>query len=350
MVRIHAGLVGLVMLATVGIATPTLGGEPRVSPTSSGARLAPDAQARALAYWTEARMGGARAARAPVPPRRSPRTGISDEAGSRARLVEGSQVGDTSSPAGETGAVYEYPYPYTRYGLDSVLYSRFPFRTVGKIFFRRGGVNRVCSGASVVGGPRHIVFTAGHCLNNGSGAFSGKVVFVPAYRDGNKPYGSFPATLLWVLTAWGDDGDSTYDYGAFSVGRNAAGRTLGQAVGELGFMWDAPRDLHWSALGYPADPPFDGETMHVCHASRAVDDIGLPGFGAAPIGIGCDLTGGSSGGPWIYRLKRGNYLNSVISYGYDETEPEGTYGPYLDASANLLRCAAATGNPEATDC
>ena len=246
--------------------------------------------------------------------------------------------------------MYEYPYPYTRYAIDPVLYSLAPYRTVGKIFFTQNGIDSTCSGASVAGGPRHIVFTAGHCLNDGAGTFSTKVVFVPAFRNGARPFGTFAARSKWVMGAWGQTGDLTYDYGAFDVGPNAAGRTLGKAVGKLGFMWDAPRDLHWSAFGYPAETPFTGQTMQVCHASRAVDDVGDTGIGPDPLGIGCDQTGGSSGGPWIYGLKRGNYLNSVISYGYDETQPEGTYGPYFDGSTNLLRCAAATGNATATTC
>ena len=319
-------VVGLVAVATLLAAAPTSAGQgPR--PATDGLRLSREGQERALAYWTGERMRNARAATRPEPSRRSPLTGTSEEVGVRGRLVAGTEDGDTSRPAGGSPAVYDYPYPYTRYGLDSPLYGVAPYRTVGKIFFRRGGSNLVCSGASVVGGPRQIVFTAGHCLNNGNGTYSRNVVFVPAYRNGNRPFGTFAARTLWVIAAWDEEADHSYDYGAFDVGRNAAGKLLGPAVGKLGFAFDQPRDLHWSAFGYPAGSPFTGGTMHVCHASRAVDDLSDPGIGPDPIGIGCDLTGGSSGGPWIFRLKRGSYLNSVISYGYF-AEPEGTYGPY----------------------
>ena len=43
--------------------------------------------------------------------------------------------------------------------------------------------------------------------------------------------------------------------------------------------------------------------------------VSLTGFDT--IGVGCDMTGGSSGGPWILGLGRGNYINGLISYGYD---------------------------------
>ena len=61
------------------------------------------------------------------------------------------------------------------------------------------------------------------------------------------------------------------------------------------------------------------------------------------MGIGCDMTSGSSGGPWVTMWRRGSYINSVNSYRYTSTQPLAMYGPYLDILANQVRCAAATG-------
>jgi hypothetical protein len=44
------------------------------------------------------------------------------------------------------------------------------------------------------------------------------------------------------------------------------------------------------------------------------------------------MTGGSSGGGWIVR---GEYLNSVNSYGY-VTQPNRMYGPYFSSVVQRL--------------
>jgi hypothetical protein len=54
------------------------------------------------------------------------------------------------------------------------------------------------------------------------------------------------------------------------------------------------------------------------------------------MGIGCDMTGGSSGGGWIV----GNDLYSENSYGYGN-QPNVMYGPYLDDTAQAVYNAAA---------
>ena len=54
------------------------------------------------------------------------------------------------------------------------------------------------------------------------------------------------------------------------------------------------------------------------------------------MGIGCDMTGGSSGGGWIV----GGNLYSVNSYGYSN-QPDVMFGPYLDGVAQSVYNAAA---------
>jgi hypothetical protein len=54
--------------------------------------------------------------------------------------------------------------------------------------------------------------------------------------------------------------------------------------------------------------------------------------------IGCDMTGGSSGGGWVIEDASGNaFVNSVNSYKYiSPSEPLAMYGPYHgDGTANL---------------
>lgn len=304
-----------------------------------------DAKA-ALRYWTPERMADARPMEGPAPKRETTRLSISDEtAGVPTLVTQGGKVRRATLEAAATQpAAYAYPFPFTRRPLETQLYKVAQYRTVGKIFFRQKGIDYVCSGASIVAANKGTVFTAGHCLHAGdfsSTSWSTRIIFIPAYRDGAGPYGRFAARTSVVPVGWYDNGDPTFDFGAFSVDPNAAGQKLQVAVGGLGFAFSQSRVQHWDVFGYPAAPPFDGERIQLCEASHAADDRGA-GAGPATVGIGCDLTGGSSGGPWITRLGRGNFLNGVTSYGPSD-RPDATYSPYFGPAANQVRCAVAGG-------
>jgi hypothetical protein len=263
-------------------------------------------------------------------------------------------------------AAYAYPYPFTRYNLETALYSVFPYLTIGKLFFTQGGTNYVCSAASVVGSPRQIVFTAGHCMHDGKGlvpndGWSSNVIFAPVYRNGVRPHGNFAADGTWARTAWASSGNFTEDMGAFSVGSplvagigdgvgSLGGLPLRSRVGALGFAINQGRSQHWDVFGYPAASPFSGGVIVKCESNAAgYDQNPLVGAGTDPTALGCDQTGGTSGGPWIERLGTSNYLNGVNSYKYG-TQPLALFGPYFSSNAQNVRCAAATGNGAATVC
>ncbi len=73
--------------------------------------------------------------------------------------------------------------------------------------------------------------------------------------------------------------------------------------------------------------------MFICEA-----DLGTRDTSANPptMGIGCDMTGGSSGGGWVV----GNDVLSVNSYGYSN-QPNVMYGPYQGSVAQQLYTSAA---------
>jgi V8-like Glu-specific endopeptidase len=241
--------------------------------------------------------------------------------------------------AGESVEGYSYPPGNNRY----VLY---PYVTVGKLFFRQRGVSYVCS-ASAAG--RNAILTAGHCVHDGSNSTAGwssNVVFVPAYRNGTSPRGQWTASWLATKTAWYQSSNFRYDLGgAVLYKRN--NQTISQVVGYLGFAWNQSYDLHWNVFGYPAGAPFNGQLMWTCQASLAYQ--GTPsGSGPRTKGIGCDMTGGSSGGPWIWKFSGGsgatNYLNGVTSYrrsGYSQE----LYSPHFDSTSKSLRDLVVNGNP-----
>jgi V8-like Glu-specific endopeptidase len=253
------------------------------------------------------------------------------------------EADEEQAPAATAGG-YNYPAPFTRHEV-LCSYSIYPYRTIGKLFFEQGGGKYVCSAASI---GNYAIWTAGHCVHAGNGQSSGwstRVVFVPAYLDGKAPYGQWPASYLWTTTSWYKNGIPNglcRDMGgAVLFPQNE--KKISQVVGWLGFAWNWSRFQHWHELGYPAASPFNGQRMQEVEASYAYSDAGLK-CDPKPVGTGSDLTGGSSGGPWIWMFGRGNYLNGNNSYRYSN-KPQEMYSPYFDNGAKSLWDALVKSTP-----
>lgn len=233
-----------------------------------------------------------------------------------------------------TSGGYNYPPPNTRYEVfDS--YKAYPYRCVGKLFFKRNGKSYVCS-ASSIGGDA--IWTAGHCLhagNNKGSGWSTNVIFVPAYKDGSAPYGQWHVKRSWVRTSWYKNGipkGLAQDMGGAIVYKKN-GKRLSQVVGWLGFSWNFSKYQHWNQFGYPAASPFNGKRLITCGSSYAYN--GNVGASPSPIGVGSDLTGGSSGGPWVMKFGTGNYVNGLNSYRRSNKKDE-MYSPYFNNNAKSL--------------
>ena len=196
----------------------------------------------------------------------------------------------------------------------------------GKVFFSDAGVDYVCSGTALAG---DVVWTAGHCVNEGPGGYYTNFMFVPAYRDGAAPYGTFPAPELLTTPGWQLTGEYGVDAGAAIPTVNEAGQTLTQAVVERTPVFNSVRNQTYSAYGYPAAKRFNGQRMRVCNTAWSRNDTT-----ASPdtMGIPCDMTGGSSGGGWI---TAGGQLASVVSYGYGSLKNV-LFGPHLEVEAQEL--------------
>ena len=217
-------------------------------------------------------------------------------------------------------------------------------RTTGRIFWTNPstGKTNFCSGTVVKAANQSVVWTAGHCVHGGKGAdfHRSNWRFVPAYHNGQAPYGQFPARDLWSTTQWmqngSDSGPFTEDFGAGIVGTNAAGRTLMQAVGtSQGIVFNQSTEQQFLQVGYPGEKPFNGSVMYACVNRTAVVET-IDGRTASQIGAGCDMTGGSSGGPWLIGVQANGlgYVTSVTSSG-SNTSPQ-MYGPYQGATAQAL--------------
>lgn len=201
--------------------------------------------------------------------------------------------------------------------------SETPIPRIGKVFFTLGGSNYVCSGNAVASGNKSTVSTAGHCINEGPGAFATQFTFVPAYLNGSAPYGKWTARALYAPTEWSSSGNMQYDTG-FAVMSALNGKYLSDVVGSSGLQFNAARGLSYKAYGYPAAAPFTGESLKSC-SGTATNDPYNPQFNSQ--GIPCNMTGGSSGGPWFIGTSSSGYQNSVNSYGYGSRSTT-MYGPY----------------------
>lgn len=196
----------------------------------------------------------------------------------------------------------------------------------GKVFFTDSGVNYVCSGTALEG---DVVWTAGHCVNDGPGSYHTNFLFVPAYRDGQAPYGRFPAPDLVTTDGWRLYGRYGVDVGAAIPSTNAAGQTLSEAVVERPIVFDAPRNQTYSVYGYPAAKRFTGQRLRVCNTAWSRNDTTAT---PATMGVPCDMTGGSSGGGWV---TAGGQVASVVSYGYASLKNV-LFGPHLETEAQQL--------------
>ena len=226
--------------------------------------------------------------------------------------------------------------PFASYYINdsTSTWKQYPWITMGRLFFKIPGLGGTyaCT-ASVAYG--NALWTAGHCVYTQGRGWHTNFFFVPAYRNGNYPYGSFTAKSLSALAGWVYDHNLAYDIALVAV-NDRSGLKVSQWVGSLGFLYNASGTQLFHAFGYPGNYS-SGAYLVTCAASTFRRDT-LPG--PPPIGIGCNMDDGSSGGPWLvaYAPFKGgstNYVNSVVSYRYNG-EPHKLYGPYFGTEAKWL--------------
>jgi V8-like Glu-specific endopeptidase len=299
-------------------------------------------------YWTRARMRHADPLDLVVDSKRQAQAAVTAEPdgppGQVAGVAPASSAlvnGATASMAARTSSG---PFPYSRYEITTP--EIFPFSASGKVFFRMGGGNYVCSATALASENKSAVITAGHCVNDGAGGpWATNWTFAPGYRNGVAPYGVWAADSLHTTTGWLSQANLRYDIGAAIIRPNTSGQLLVDVVGGRGIAWNQSTAQFFRSFGYPAGAPFDGSKLFVCDANYGSVDATVPGSGPHPIGIGCDMTGGSSGGGWVIQDSFVNSVNSYKIFGQNEV----MYGPYFGSAAetiyNAVRGPAVTPSP-----
>ncbi len=204
---------------------------------------------------------------------------------------------------------------------------QYPLSTVGKVFFTTGiGQNSMCSGTAVVSRNHSVVDTAGHCLYL-FGGWSRNVIFCPLYDSGNSPYDCWAARDLEVPSDWINAklNDYHHDFGIAIVAPNSQGN-LTDLVGGIGWAYNQPVNQPFYAYGYPAAYPFDGQTRQSCENSPGTLQ---PHGDGNVISIPCNMTGGSSGGPWFIQIRGTWYLNGHNDF-INRLQPNRMFSPYYD--------------------
>jgi V8-like Glu-specific endopeptidase len=332
------------------VGTQSIGGPAGSAPTAkaASAKISTNGGRAAVKTWSAAEMRAAKPMRMPSPKAGSGSaiSGATGPAGSIAGAGPAGSSLSTASGASVDGGVsplagsFTYPTPFDRYQVPVL--NSYPHATVGKVFFNQNGGSFVCS-ASVI--AENSIWLAGHCVSDGARHFSTNLTFVPQYNNGFRPFGTFSCPTLFVLTSWHTTHNFRADEAVANCG-TSGGRTLRAAVGRLGFAWNQTQPKHYNSLGYPQASPFNGATMQQCQSSFGHFDTRIGGSGPTPFAIGCDMTGGSSGGPWILKYVPGvvgavNMLNGHNDYKYtNPNEPLEMYSPYLDNSSRTLLCTA----------
>lgn len=250
---------------------------------------------------------------------------------SRAALVE--------PPSGHPATTQKKPWRYVRKRWTS-RQDIMPMSASGTFFIRspyrqdKGKIIQWCSGTVVSSQHGSLVWTAAHCVYDPKKKtwFNKDVVFVPGYKKGARPFGTWAARTVAVHPKWMNltAGEETWSHDvAVVVLEPKEGKSIQEVVGSQGIWFGLGRGHRYVSNGYPVERPFKGDSLFTCTArfGNVDSSAGSP----ATTGIGCDMTGGSSGGGWLIGLSRGpsrgvGWVFSVNSYGYGN-DPE-MYGPY----------------------
>ncbi|MBD9732306.1 peptidase [Streptomyces sp. H28] len=210
-------------------------------------------------------------------------------------------------------------------------------RTSGRVFFTFQGRTASCSGNAVTSQNASTVITAGHCVKY-QGSWHTDWVFVPGYDNGNAPYGQWTASRTLTTPQWEASEDINHDVGA-AVVAPLNGRTLTSVVGAQGLQFNGGYNKPMYAFGFPAASPYDGSKLIHCSGNSSKDFLFSQDHS-----LGCNMTGGSSGGPWFtgFDEATGTGLQvSVNSFGYTFL-PNRMFGPYFGDVARALYDRAQT--------
>ncbi|QEV21603.1 trypsin-like serine peptidase [Streptomyces alboniger] len=204
-------------------------------------------------------------------------------------------------------------------------------KTVGRLFFvNANGADTWCTATAVKSANRSAVMTAAHCVRRGSSPANTNIsmVFAPGYSKGRTPYGTFAVRSAATPRSW--ETDSTNDMSTLTVDADKTGKKLTDVVGGQPVAFNRPVGGTVSSFGYSATRPQLGEELLRC-VGTAKKEHGTQG-------IPCDMSGGSSGGPWLadFNATTGKGVLVSVNSSLDSLTPTKMYGEVLGATAKKV--------------
>lgn len=316
-----ATIIGLVLGSI--LAGPAAAADPAARAKADQAR-----HDRVVAYWTAERIAGAQ-----------PRDFVRLPNGTIAPKAKPNKPPGQGGGGTVTGASWTGGGPVVQ-------------RT-GKVLFTMGGSDYVCS-AAVVQEPtprstHSLVLTAAHCAyDEVANAFATYWLFIPSFDTAptftcaNTTIGCWTASGLVVHSGYANESSFTtqatrHDFAIAIVGgggKTGTSTQLDSAVGGgYGIAYPAIStggSVH--AFGYPAAGRYKGKDLTYCAGPTFNDQYNDD----ATWGIACNMTGGSSGGPWLagFTQAGAGTLTSLNSYGYSGLS--NMYGPKFNAATQAV--------------
>ncbi|WP_371479539.1 serine protease [Kitasatospora sp. NBC_00315] len=195
---------------------------------------------------------------------------------------------------------------------------------VGALFSGAVSTGKHFCTASVVHSPtRNLLLTAAHCLSS-----SGNTTFVPGYREGSAPYGTWKVTGVHTTTGWDQQKDPDEDFAILEVAPSG-GREIEDVVGSHPLGTDETFTAEVRLFGYASSD----DTPIVCVNSTGRQDtyqrvIDCPAF-----------PGGTSGGPWV-STTTGAVIGLIGGYQEGGNSPDVSYSSYFDHTIASLYATA----------
>jgi V8-like Glu-specific endopeptidase len=298
-------------------------------PAVAGARSAQSEHDRILAYWTPQRIANAQ-----------PRDFQMNASG---HIVPAARPGGGGTGASWTG--------------DGAIEQR-----SGRVLFHMGTGDWICSASVLDDGNANdaysLVLTAGHCAFDGTDGWASNWMYIPDFDDAptytcpNTVYGCWTARALALSAGFVNGGGFgndtlTYDWSIAVVGPGGkSGASQVDALGSYALKTSGNNigNTVW-AFGYPAAGKYHGKDLTYCTGTTVADP-----YGAATWGLPCDMTGGSSGGPWLSGTTNPadgtGTVASLNSYGYSGLKY--MFGPRFNTNTQNVFNAANQATPDAT--
>jgi len=201
---------------------------------------------------------------------------------------------------------------------------------VGALFESDASGGHFCT-ASVVSSPgKDLLITAAHCINGGNGSgYKQDIVFIPGYRDGTAPYGTWTPQRLLVAPQWANSADPDFDVG-FVVLQPHDGENIQQVLGASRLGFDSGYQYLVRVTGYPSSA--DAPITCINRTSRK---------SATQLQFNCSgYTGGTSGSPWVTHFDTRSRTGTIVGVigGYQEggDTPSVSYSVHFGSGVRQL--------------